>query len=262
VESSNSVEWPVQKLFHTQWHRFSTCASVAKRSDCGKPVLGCETVSYCGFPDDSGLQTLKTGPILADDSIRPEPDSRLRDKGILQFTWLDRVIHDRFIYKCDSYFNVPLQSRTIRESENSPISFYMSDIAQQLLGLLILLGVGLSLVFSILILLFIWGLTHPSHVTEGTAAARGWWIDPSDAGYEYEEWNLDRPKKIQLPIWSITNEARPQGPVAIISHCWGGSRIESLQRVPFLLSSLFTSCALEHAWSCRSKLRQQQAWNQ
>jgi len=34
-----------EQLFHNQWHRFSTCASDAKRSDFGKSVQGDETVS-------------------------------------------------------------------------------------------------------------------------------------------------------------------------------------------------------------------------
>lgn len=111
----------------------------------------------------------------------------------------------------------------------------MPEIVEQILGLLILLGVGIVLIIALLVGLLYRVLTHPPKLTAGTAAARGWPIDPNDNNLTFTEWILERPGKVILPVWEIFNDAKPQGPVTIVSHCWGGSRIESLQRVPFLL---------------------------
>jgi len=98
----------------------------------------------------------------------------------------------------------------------------------------IFLGVPLLVLLGVMCLLLAYALTHPPRVTAGVAAARGWWIDPGDAELEFEEWTLDRPDGTRLPVWDVPLPTAPQGPIVIISHCWGGSRIESLQRLPFI----------------------------
>ncbi|MBL1217535.1 MAG: alpha/beta fold hydrolase [Planctomycetes bacterium] len=118
---------------------------------------------------------------------------------------------------------------------------------EQALGLLAYIGLGAVLVIVLLVIMLAWGLTHPPRLSAGVAAARGWWIDPSDADLKYDEWWLERPGGTRLPVWEMENPARPQGPIVFVTHCWGGSRIESLQRAPFL----FPFCSRLILWDLR-----------
>ncbi|MFG0329700.1 MAG: alpha/beta hydrolase [Phycisphaerales bacterium] len=100
------------------------------------------------------------------------------------------------------------------------------------------MSVALGLLIAVLCAMLAFGLTHPPRVTAGAAAARGWWIDPVDAGFRYDEWTLDRPDGARLPVWDIHNPDCESGPTVIMSHSWGGSRITSLQRLPFVIEGV------------------------
>lgn len=98
----------------------------------------------------------------------------------------------------------------------------------------VLVLVPLVLLFALICVALVYGLTHPPRVTAGVAAARGWWIDPEDAEIDYQEWILDRPDGVRLPVWDLDNPACPAGATIIVTHCWGGSKVESLQRLPLI----------------------------
>lgn len=101
----------------------------------------------------------------------------------------------------------------------------------------IILGAGLLLVVLLLAAILSWSLLHAPRLTAGVAAAAGWWLDPGDADLDFEEWQFRIGPKMLLPVWDIANPQCPDGPLVIISHSWGGSRLSSLQRVPFVLNS-------------------------
>lgn len=98
----------------------------------------------------------------------------------------------------------------------------------------VLVTVPLVLLFALVCVALVYGLTHPPRVTAGIAAARGWWIDPEDAEMTYDEWVLDRPDGVRLPVWDLDHPACPAGATIIATHCWGGSKVESLQRLEFI----------------------------
>ena len=108
------------------------------------------------------------------------------------------------------------------------------DFWHDFIRLALLLATGLFLLVAVLSAMLAWGLTHPPRLTAGAAAAHGWLIDPADAELEYDEWVLDRPGNVKLPVWDVPNPANPAGPIVIVSHCWGGSRYSSLQRLLFV----------------------------
>lgn len=94
-----------------------------------------------------------------------------------------------------------------------------------------------------LLILFMTGsvlyrLVHPPRLSAGVAAARGWWIDPSDAGLEFDEWTLTLEKIGEVPVWEIDHPSDLDGPVLIMTHDWSESKIASLQRVRALIPYL------------------------
>jgi len=97
-----------------------------------------------------------------------------------------------------------------------------------------LLG-GLLLLVLILTASISYQMMHPPRLSAGVAAARGWWIDPTDAGLEFDEWNLSLEGRGEVPVWEIDHPTDLDGPVLILTHDWGESKIVSLQRVAGLL---------------------------
>lgn len=108
------------------------------------------------------------------------------------------------------------------------------ELADTLLRLAALLLLGLGLVLALLCLVLGYSLTHPPRVGAGAAAGRGWQLDPEEAGHAFREWTLETAEGVRLPVWDVLNPNQPAGPVVILSHCWGGSRRESLQRLGFV----------------------------
>jgi len=108
------------------------------------------------------------------------------------------------------------------------------DSAENLLRLAFLLLTGLVVLYVLLCLILSHGLTHPPRIAAGAAAGRGWQLDPGDAGFKFSEWMLETRDGVTLPVWDVRNPANPDGPVVILSHCWGGCRRESLQRLGFV----------------------------
>jgi len=108
------------------------------------------------------------------------------------------------------------------------------ELAETLLRLAALLLAGLLLLYLGLCLVLGYALLHPPRIAAGAAAGRGWFIDPEDAGFDCDDWMLETADGLRLPIWEVRHPEQPDGPVVIFSHCWGGSRRESLQRVGFV----------------------------
>src|SRR5688572_22262621 len=114
-----------------------------------------------------------------------------------------------------------------------------------MLGLLILLAIALALLMALLVTMLAWQMVHPPRHTAGWALARGLPCDPNDLKLTFEEWWLDRPSGIRLPVWEIAGQrSEVRGPrsadalgelTAVFVHGWGHARVDSLQRIePFL----------------------------
>lgn len=106
-----------------------------------------------------------------------------------------------------------------------------------LLGLLILLGISLLLLVLILTALLVREARRPPRHTLAYALARSLPSDPGDMGLEYEEWVLDLPGGVTLPVWDVVGgeadggeEASPKVG-AVFIHGWGQSRIDMLGRI-------------------------------
>ena len=106
------------------------------------------------------------------------------------------------------------------------------------LPLSIFLAGGFCLLILFMVVSVMYRLLHPPRLSAGVAAARGWWIDPSDAGLEYDEWTLRLEKVGEVPVWEINHPSDPDGPVLIMTHDWSESKIAALQRVPAILPYL------------------------
>ncbi len=110
-------------------------------------------------------------------------------------------------------------------------------------GLLTFLGVAFGLLVIITAVLTGREMLRPARRSAGWAIARGLPCDPADAGYEYEQWWVDRPKGIRLPVWEITTAGAAEGrhatgahgssqaPTIVLVHGWGQGRIDMLGRM-------------------------------
>lgn len=105
-------------------------------------------------------------------------------------------------------------------------------------GLLILLAVGLTLVIVLFTTLMFLGSIRPPRHGAGYALGRGAPADPADLGLSANEWWLDRPNGVRLPVWEIdtNNESGPVNAsqtdlTVVIIHGWGMSRYDMLARL-------------------------------
>jgi pimeloyl-ACP methyl ester carboxylesterase len=117
-------------------------------------------------------------------------------------------------------------------------------------GLASVLAIGLLLVLVWITAQTWYGLTRPPRRTYASALARGTPGDPSEllqGAREYKSWAFQS-DGLWLPVWEIPGD-RPDGPVIILSHGWGSSRIGALSRVPALLP--LASCII--AWDMRGQ---------
>jgi pimeloyl-ACP methyl ester carboxylesterase len=110
-------------------------------------------------------------------------------------------------------------------------------------GLLQLLAAGLVLFILFLTAWTAWTLTHPPRRSYAWAVSRGFPGDPMEllgaipgravGRCSFESWTFTSRGRT-LSVWEIAGDD-PVGPLAILTHGWGDSRIASLQRVPALL---------------------------
>ncbi len=100
-----------------------------------------------------------------------------------------------------------------------------------LLGLLQLLAVGFIVGLVVLILYTAWLLVHPHRRTYAWAVSRGQPGDPGelDEPLDYESREI---KGVHgaIPIWDIIGRD-PSGPVVLLTHGWGSSRLGALKRI-------------------------------
>ena len=104
-----------------------------------------------------------------------------------------------------------------------------------MLGLMLFLLLGLLVGWAACVVYTAWMLTHPPRRTYASAVARGRPGDPSELhpSRAFESWTLSSRGR-SLPVWDIPGD-RPDGPVVILTHGWGDSRIGTLARLPALV---------------------------
>ena len=103
------------------------------------------------------------------------------------------------------------------------------------LGFAPLLAAGLLLYIAALTAVTLRMLRHPPRKTYGWAVARGVAGDPSELATprRFERWTFSR-AGLEFEVWDIAGD-RPGGPVVVVTHGWGGSRVEMLSRVPAIV---------------------------
>ncbi|MEX2219497.1 MAG: hypothetical protein WD749_12155 [Phycisphaerales bacterium] len=101
-----------------------------------------------------------------------------------------------------------------------------------MLGLVLFLLMAAGLLWATVVLWTAWMLTHPPRRTYGGAVARGMPGDPSelDPARAFSAWVLRDRGGRELPVWDLPGDD-PAGPVVILTHGWGDSRIGGLARV-------------------------------
>lgn len=106
-------------------------------------------------------------------------------------------------------------------------------------GLLGLLAVGLVIAILAMTGYTLWTLTHPPRRTYASALAKGRPGDPGELApgprgpRAWTAWHL-KWRDLSLPVWDITGDV-PSGPVFVLSHGWGDSRVGGLSRTAHIL---------------------------
>lgn len=95
-------------------------------------------------------------------------------------------------------------------------------------GLFLLLLASLALFWLLLSIHTVWMLTHPPRRAYAWAVSRSVPGDPAELGLAFSEWTF-RSRSRDLPVWDI-RAANPSGPLIIITHGWGDSRVVHLSR--------------------------------
>lgn len=106
-----------------------------------------------------------------------------------------------------------------------------------MLGLLVLLAVGLVVYWAALVGVTVWRLTHPRRQTYAWAVARGRPGDPGelDPTLRFRSFSF-RGEHHDLPAWEIEGGS-PGGPVVVITHGWGESRVGMLRLIEQIAGS-------------------------
>lgn len=110
----------------------------------------------------------------------------------------------------------------------------MPDLGS-VLGMVTLLGAGLALYLGVLTVWTVRRLRRPARRTYGWAVSKGLAGDPSEldgGGLAFDEWTFSR-VGVEFRVWDVQG-ARGTGPVVIVTHGWGGSRVDMLARLPAL----------------------------
>lgn len=102
------------------------------------------------------------------------------------------------------------------------------------MGLIVFLLLGLAIAWLAGVLAIHRALTRPPRRTYATAVARNRAGDPSelDPPRRFESWTFTS-RGLALPVWDLAGDD-PAGPIVVLSHGWGDSRIGALQRLPLV----------------------------
>ena len=98
---------------------------------------------------------------------------------------------------------------------------------QIVLGLVVILVVATAAWLVLAVVMTARGLRRPPRRGVARAIARGAPLAPHEAGWTAEEWFVRTEDGLDLPAWRWTTGA--DGPVTILLHDWGDSRISELQ---------------------------------
>lgn len=105
-------------------------------------------------------------------------------------------------------------------------------------GLILLLLLGLAIAWAFMSAYTAWLLTHPPRRGYAFAVSRGLPGDPGEclgAGAKWTNWALRTSRgERDLPVWDVVGQD-PSGPVVIVTHGWGDSRVVMLSRLPTLV---------------------------
>ena len=106
--------------------------------------------------------------------------------------------------------------------------------AASVLGLVQLLAIGLAVYLLALVWHTMRRLTRPPRRTYASAVAQGRPGDPGEAmdGRAFETWSL-KSRGLELPVWDVPGDD-PRGPVIVVLHGWGDSRVGALSRLAVL----------------------------
>lgn len=111
------------------------------------------------------------------------------------------------------------------------------------MGFFILLGMGWMLGVLLLSAYTAWMLTHPPRRTTGYAVSRNLpstpaevrvVVDGAERALEYSEWTVRHARGAELPVWDIGG-LNAAGPIVVVTHGWGDSRVVMLTRVSYLV---------------------------
>jgi pimeloyl-ACP methyl ester carboxylesterase len=112
-------------------------------------------------------------------------------------------------------------------------------------GFALLLAGGLLIYLGALTAFTLFRLIRPPRRSYAWAVSRGVPGDPREfdgGGRVYEAWTLDR-AGLRLPVWDLAGED-PAGPVVVLTHGWGESRVTMLARADAIASA----CARVVLW--------------
>ncbi len=104
-----------------------------------------------------------------------------------------------------------------------------------MLGLVALLLMAGLLVACAAVVATWWSLTHPPRRTYASALARGRPGDPSElpVSRAFTSWRFTHDRE-SLAVWDIPGDD-PLGPIVLMLHGWGDSRLGALSRLPAVL---------------------------
>lgn len=106
----------------------------------------------------------------------------------------------------------------------------------------LMMAVSLLLAWACMVAYTMWMLTHPPRRGFAYALSRGAPADPaaalgltvgSDGQLPWREWTVSTSKNALLKVWDVPGR-NPAGPVVIVSHGWGDSRVVMLPRLQTL----------------------------
>jgi pimeloyl-ACP methyl ester carboxylesterase len=116
-------------------------------------------------------------------------------------------------------------------------------------GLAVLLSVGLLAGWAVLTLFTARLLTRPPRRGYAFAVSRGVPGDPAELKVpgrppaKFTSWSV-RSRGLDLPVWDVGGDD-PDGPIVVLLHGWGESRVHSLSRLPALLAAASRVVLLE-----------------